>query len=279
MDMWLTRDESPDTKWCVRVTRPLLSVEGLRGRVEVLETKDFGRVLVLGGQLALTEDEGFVLREMFVHPALNVHPSARTALVIGAADCGVLAELLRYSQLERVVLVEDDQALVEAQRRFFAGAETALSDPRVRLAGEEAQAFARDSRERFDIAFVLRSGLGDSASSQSFYCDCFRLLSGDGILVSPAGNAFYAARRRELVGAVGKLKRLFPSYALYRVESPALEGGSRLLGFASKKYDPVKDYDPSRWARRDLPSRYYDADMHRAAFALPPYIAEALSEA
>jgi spermidine synthase len=38
----------------------------------------------------------------------------------------------------------------------------------------------------------------------------------------------------------------------------------------------VKDYDSSRWAKRDLPSRYYNADVHKAAFALSPYIAEAI---
>jgi spermidine synthase len=277
MDLWYSRNESPSTRWCVRATRPLFSSEGRSGRVDVLETEDFGRVLSVGGCLALTEGDGFAQREMLVHAPLNVHPNAKAALVVGGRDAGVVAELLRYPQLERIVLVEDDPVILDAQRRFFPALAASLSDPRVQVAQEDAEGFARDSKDRFDVAIIQSPGSsGEAGLGQSFYCDCFRLLSGDGILVAPAGSAYYAARRRELVGSAGKLKRLFPAYRLYSVESPSAEGGSRLLGFASKKYDPVKDYDDERWAKRDIATRYYDAEVHKAAFALPRYVAEAL---
>ncbi len=276
MDLWYSRDESPSTKWCVRVTRPLFSGEGKAGRVDVLETEDFGRALSVGGRLALTEKAGFAEREMLVHVPMGVHPNARAALVVGGRDCGTVAELLRYPQLERIVLVEEDAVVLEAQRRFFPELAASLSDSRVRVAQAGAEGFARESKDRFDVAIVGATHSGDQALSQSFYCDCFRLLSGDGILVSPAGGAFYPAGRRELVSAAGKLKRLFPIYRLYAVQSPAAEGGTRLLGFASKKRDPLRDYDAGLWAGRGISARYYDAEAHKAAFALPRYVAEAL---
>jgi spermidine synthase len=278
MDLWYTRDESPSTKWCVRVTRPLFSEEGKEGRIDVLETEDFGLALSIDGCLALTEGEGFAQREMLVHTPLNVHPKVRAALVVGARDCGTASELLRYPQIETVVLVEDDPILLDAQRRYFPELAAAISDTRMHVVREDAQTFARESKDRFDLAIVQsRGGPGDSSLSQSFYCDCFRILNGDGILVTPAGCAFYAARRRELISAAGKLKRLFPKYGLYRVDSPAAEGGSRLLSFASKKFDPLGDYDADRWLSRDLETRYYGAEVHRAAFSLPRYIADIIS--
>jgi spermidine synthase len=214
---------------------------------------------------------------MLVHAPFNVHPNVRSALVVGARDCGTVAELLRYPQIERLVIVEDDPLLLEAQRRFFPEPAAALDDPRTRVVEEDAETYVRETKDRIDLAIIQSpGGPGDAAFGQSFFCDCFRLLSGDGILVSPAGSAYYTARRRELVSVVGKLKRLFPLYMLYRVDSPAVEGGSRLLGFASKKYDPIKDYDSDRWGKRGIATRYYDADVHRAAFALPRYIAEVL---
>jgi spermidine synthase len=277
MDLWYSRNESPSTKWSVRVTRPLFSGEGRAGRVDVLDTEDFGRALSIGGALSFTEGEGFAQREMLVHAPMGVRPGARTALVVGGRDCGTVAELLRYPELERVVLVEEDEVVLEAQRRFFPDLAASLADPRVHVAKEAAEGFARESKERFDVAIVQSAQEGAQAGlGQSFFCDCFRLLSGDGILVAPAGSGFYSARRRDLVSAAGKLKRLFPIYKLYRVESPAVEGGSRLLGFASKKFDPVADYDGANWAKRGIATRYYDAEVHRAAFALPRYVAEAL---
>jgi spermidine synthase len=273
MDLWYSRNESPSTKWSVRVTRPLFSGEGRSGRVDVLETEDFGRVLSIGGILSLTEAEGFAQREMLVHAPMGVHSNARTALVVDGRDCGAVAELLRYPKLESIVLVEEDEVVLEAQRRFFPELAAALSDGRVRVAKEDAESFVRESKERFDVAIVQTPAEGGATGfSQSFYCDCFRLLAGDGILVSPAGSGFYAARRRELVSAAGKLKRLFPIYRLYRVDSPVMEGGSRLLGFASKKHDPVVNYDGALWARLGIETRYYGADVHKAAFALPKYL-------
>jgi len=277
MDLWFSRDESSGVKWGFRVTRPLFSSEGKSGRVEVLETADFGRVLVVGGIIALTESEGFAQREMLAHAPMGVHPGARTALVVDGRDCGTVAELLRYPQLERIVLVEEDEVVVEAQRRFFPDLASPLSDGRVVVAKEDAGSFAREARERFDVAIVQAPAEGGYASlGQSFFCDCFRLLSGDGILVAPAGSAFYPSRRRELVAAAGKLKRLFPIYRLYGVQSPALEGGYRLLGFASKKRDPIADFDGPRWEGLGIETRYYGAEVHRAAFALPRYVAEVL---
>jgi spermidine synthase len=275
VDLWYSRSESPNTKWCVRVTRPLFSSDGGSGRVDVLETEDFGRVLATGGNLALTEGEGFAQREMLVHVPLNVHPNVRSALVVGGRDCGVAFELLRYPQIERIVLVESDATLLEAQRKFFPDSAAALSNPKVVVAQDEPEDFVRDSKDRFDLAVVQAQG-GEAGLGQSFFCDCFRLLSGDGILVAPAGSAYYPAQRRELVSAAGKLKRLFPLYRLYHVDSPAIEGGSRLIGFASKKYDPVALFDPEVWAVRGFETRYYSADVHKAAFALPRYIAQAI---
>jgi spermidine synthase len=243
----------------------------------VLETEDFGRVLATGGTLALTEGEGFAQREMLVHVPLNVHPNVRSALIVGGRDCGVAFELLRYPQIERIVLVESDETLLEAQRRFFPDPAAALSNPKVVVAQEEPEDYVRETKERFDLAIIqAQGGEGEAGLGQSFFCDCFRLLSGDGILVAPAGSAYYTAQRRELVSAAGKLKRLFPLYRLYHVDSPAIEGGSRLIGFASKKYDPVALFNPERWASRGLSTRYYDADVHKAAFALPRYVAQAM---
>jgi Spermidine synthase len=241
--------------------------------VEVLDTEDFGKILAVNGRMALTEGEGFAQREMLVHVPMGVHPNVHSVLVAGGRDCGVALELLRYPQIERIVVVENDEALLGAQQKFFPELAASLADPRVRLEAEDPEDFARECKDRFDLVIVQA---GEKDLGQSFYCDCFRLLSGDGILVAPAGSAFYVAQRRELVSAAGKLKRLFPTYRLYRVESPAIESGERLIGFASKKYDPLRDYDSGRWAKRDIVTRYYNGEVHKAAFALPPYVEQAL---
>jgi spermidine synthase len=278
MDLWYTRSESPGTSYCVKISRPLFSGEGERGRVDVFETEDFGRALAVEGSIVATEKDGFAYREMLVHVPLNVHPAARSVLVVGGGDGGALAELTRYPGLERVVVVEDDAILLDTAKRWFPGIASSFSDPRVRLEAVDRTAYVRDSKERFDLIVVDGCSGGDSFG-QPFYCDCFRLLAGDGILVAPCGGAFFPARRRELVSMAGKLKRLFPIYRVYRVEFPSSEVGSRLIAFASKRHDPVRDFDPDAWKARALETRYYDVDMHAASFALPRYLRESLAGA
>ncbi|MGO8693183.1 MAG: hypothetical protein ACLQMF_05860 [Rectinemataceae bacterium] len=277
MDLWYTRCESQGTRYSVKVLRPLFSDEGKRGRVEVFETEDFGRALSVAGSLALTEVDGFAHREMLAHAPLNVHPDVHSVVVIGGGDGAVVHELLRYPEIERIVLVEDDEVLMTAARRFFPAIADALDDPRVRIDGSDSSGFVRDSKERFDL--MVAEEPATLGREQAFYSDCFRLLSGDGILVGPSGSAFFPHRRRELLAVAARLKRLFPIYRLFRIEHPSLDSSGSLVGFASKRFDPVANFDPERLARRALSTRYYGADMHRAAFALPPYLAEALADA
>ncbi|HTX72123.1 MAG TPA: hypothetical protein VMC79_04795 [Rectinemataceae bacterium] len=277
MDLWYTRSESQGTRYAMKVTRPLFSDAGSTGRVDVLETEDFGKALVVGGSVVLTDAEGFAHREMLAHTALNVHPGAHSILVIGGGDGGAIHELLRYPEVERIVLVESDDVKMTASKRFFPDVASALSDPRVRVDGSDAVEFVRDTKERFDL--LIAEYAPAVGREQSFYSDCFRMLSGDGILVGPCGSAFFPLRRRELLSIAARLKRLFPIFRLFRVDTISSEVGGCLVGFASKRYDPVTDFDPARWSRHGIVTNYYTEELHRAAFALPKYLADALEGA
>ncbi|HRY73904.1 MAG TPA: spermidine synthase [Spirochaetia bacterium] len=277
MDLWYSRPESPGSDFRVKVRRPLFSAESGERRLDVLETEDFGRLLLVDGRIVLAENDGAAYREMAVHVPLNAHPGVRSVLVAGGGDGSVVAELVRYPEVERIVVAEPDDGVVEAARRWFPGIAASLRDPRVRLVAEEAAGFARETKERFDLVIVDRpDDEGKAELGQAFYCDCFRILSGDGILVNRAGSATFPGRRRDLVRSAGRLKRLFPVYRLYRVSPPAGEPGELLLGFASKRYEPSKGPDEEAWEKRGIATSYYNAALHGAAFALPQYAQELL---
>jgi len=280
MELWFSRSESPGADFRIKIRRPLFSAESQEKRIDVLETADFGRILVLDGRVALSEVGGEAYREMAVHVPLNVHRRAVSALVIGGGDGAVVSELVRYGGLERIRVVEPDEGVIEATRRWFPALAQAFADQRVKIEAQDAAAFVRDTKELFDI-LIIDDATGDAAGegplSQSFFCDCFRILSGDGILVNRAGSALYPQERRELTTRAGKLKRLFPVYRLYRSPEPAGCNNELYLGFASKRYDPLRDFDGDTWQERGIDTRYYSAAMHRAAFALPRAVEELLT--
>ncbi|MBL8968474.1 MAG: hypothetical protein JNG85_15830 [Spirochaetaceae bacterium] len=275
MDLWYSRPESPGSDFRVKVRRPLFSAESGSRRLDVLETEDFGRLLLIDGRIALCESDGAAYREMAVHVPLNAHPGIRNVLVAGGGDGSIVSELVRYPSVERIVVAEPDDGIVEASRRWFPEIAAALRDPRVAIVASDAAELARETKERFDLVVVdYDEDEAPSELGQAFYCDCFRILSGDGVLVNRAGSALFAHKRRDLLRSAGRLKRLFPIYRLYRAAPPAGEPGELLLGFASKRYEPEEGPEAEAWRRRGIPTSYYNEEIHRAAFALPQYALE-----
>lgn len=280
MDLWYSEAASRGEEFRIKVRRPLFSAERGGRRIDVLETVDLGRILLVDGRIVLSEECGEAYREMAVHVPLNVHRRVSSVLLAGGGDGGVLSELVRYPEIERIVVAEPDDGVIEASRRFFPSLAQAFADPRVRVEQLAPEDFVRDSKERFDLIIVdapESSSPGEDSRSQAFYCDSFRILAGDGILVNKAGVAVFKERRLELVRGAGKLKRLFPLYRLFRVAQSAGGPGELLLGFASKRYDPVKDEIAGGWERRELSTVYYTPALHSASFALPRYVEELLA--
>ena len=59
-------------------------------RIDVLESKEFGKILVVDGDLMLTEKDEFIYHEMISHVPMAVHPQVEKILVIGGGDGGVV---------------------------------------------------------------------------------------------------------------------------------------------------------------------------------------------
>ena len=65
---------------------------------------------------------------------------------------------------------------------------------------------------------------------------------------------------------------------MYKRQIPTCPAGYWLFGFASKKYHPIKDFDPKRWNKRNIKTWYYTTHLHRGAFMLPRYVEDLLKE-
>ena len=116
MELWFSEYHAPDVKHSIRVNRHLYSQKSDYQQIDILETPEFGKVLVLDGNVMLTERDEFIYDEMITHVPMSVHPGIQDVLVIGAGDGGVVKELTRYESIKRIDLVEMDPQVVEACR-------------------------------------------------------------------------------------------------------------------------------------------------------------------
>ena len=107
MDLWFSENHTENVKFSLRVEQQLFSAESEYQRIDVFDSVEFGRVLVLDGDIMLTERDEFVYDEMITHVPMAVHPNPQNILVIGVGDGGVVKELTRYPSVESIDLGRD----------------------------------------------------------------------------------------------------------------------------------------------------------------------------
>ena len=86
MDLWFSELHTPYVKFSIQIDKQLHSEQTEFQRIDIFESKEFGRMMVLDGYVMLTEKDEFIYHEMIVHVPMAVHPNVKKVLVIGAGD-------------------------------------------------------------------------------------------------------------------------------------------------------------------------------------------------
>jgi spermidine synthase len=236
-------------------------------KIEVIENEYFGRVLLLDGLVQTSEKDEFFYHEMLVHPALVSHPSPLNILVIGGGDGGALKEILRYP-IKNASLVEIDPLVIEVCQEYFPWLLPSIGDERTELVIADGLKFIEKTDEKFDIVFIDSSDpVGPSAClhERDFYQKLKRSLKTNGLVASQVGSPFYHLESIKKKDAF--LKKLFKIVCFYTNPVPTYPGGSWCFVFLSDEVQPLK-------IKRDPPLglKYFNLDIHRAAFSLPNFL-------
>lgn len=97
-------------------------------------------------------------------------------------------------------------------------------------------------------------------------------------MVNQHESPFYDEDAFAMQRAHQRIVKSFPISRVYQAHIPTYPSGHWLFGFASKKYHPVLDFDAKRWNALGLKTRYYNANLHNASFALPNYVEELMED-
>ena len=281
MDFWFSEKHTPNVKLSIRVDRQLFSGQSEHQRIDVFDSPEFGRFLVLDGDMMLTEKDEFIYHEMITHVPLAVHPHVKNALVIGAGDGGVIRELTRYPEIERIDMVEIDPMVVEVCRKYLPQTSYKLDDPRVSIHYADGLKFVRNCDDQYDLVIVDSTdpfGPGEGLFTREFYGNSYKALHDDGIMVNQHESPFYNEDAVACQRAHKRIVESFPISRVYQAHIPTYPSGHWLFGFASKKYHPLKDLDEKRWNARRLSCGYYTTTLHKGAFYVPAYVEELLKD-
>ena len=281
MEFWYTEQHTPDVRLSIRVDRQLYSGQSEFQRIDVFESPEFGRFLTLDGYMMLTEKDEFIYHEMIAHVPMCVRPDAENILVIGGGDGGTVRELLRYSSVRHIDLVEIDEQVVDICKKYLPFTAAGLDDPCVSLHYEDGLRFVRKPVSAYDLIIVDSTdpfGPGEGLFTKEFYGNCFKALKDDGIMVNQHESPFYEQDAYAMQRMHRRIVTSFSISRVYQAHIPTYPSGHWLFGFASKKYHPVEDADFARWKALGIKTRYYNTQLHAASFALPNYVEEMLED-
>ncbi|KYG91436.1 MULTISPECIES: polyamine aminopropyltransferase [Metasolibacillus] len=281
MDLWFSESHTPNVRLSIKVDKQLYSAQSEFQRIDVFESKEFGRFLTLDGFMMLTEKDEFIYHEMITHVPMAVHPNPKKVLIIGAGDGGVVRELVQYQAIEHIDLVEIDEMVIEAAKKYLPQTASKFDDPRVHIHIEDGLKYVRFCENEYDIIIVDSTdpfGPGEGLFTREFYGSCYKALKEDGIMVNQHESPFYDEDVAAMQRAHQRIIECFPISRVYQAHIPTYPSGHWLFGFASKKYHPVKDMSASVWKANNIATKYYNSNLHKGAFYLPNYVQKLLTE-
>ena len=77
MELWFTERHTPNVKFSIKVDHQLYSANSEFQRIDVFDSKEFGRFLTLDGYMMLTEKDEFIYHEMITHVAMASNPDIK----------------------------------------------------------------------------------------------------------------------------------------------------------------------------------------------------------
>lgn len=271
---WLVEDDRDNMRLHYRVKEILSSRKSPFQHVNIIDTYDFGRCLVLDGVIQTTVLDGFIYNEMLSHIPVVTHPNPQKVLVIGGGDCGVANELLKYKEIKEIDMVEIDEIVVEEcidKLPEISG--NAPHDDRLKFLFEDGVKFVQDKKDIYDVAIVDSSdpiGPAEVLFSEDFYVNLRNSLKEDGVMVcqsqSPIFNKDILKRTRSI------LMKYFPIVKTYKAVVPSYPGGMWSFTLASFKYDPIN----ANLDRLAFNTKYINKEMFKSAFHLPNFMLEDL---
>lgn len=282
MEYWYTERHSEDVSFGIKVTEQLYHGKSEFQQIDVFHSAEFGRFLTLDGLIMVTEKDEFIYHDMIAHVPLATNPDIRKVLLIGAGDGGSVRELTRYASIEQIDMVEIDEMVVDVCKKYLQTIACRLDDPRVKIYYEDGLKFVRTRQNEYDLIIVDSTdpfGPGEGLFTKEFYGSCYNALKEDGILVNQHESPYYDMYAKSMQRAHKRLVEFFPVCRVYQAHIPTYPSGHWLFGFASKKFDPVRDLQADRWDALGLKTRYYNTELHKGCFALPNYVKELLEEA
>ncbi|MBS4200738.1 spermidine synthase [Bacillus sp. FJAT-49732] len=274
--LWFTEKQTDHYGITMKVKRTLHTEQTDFQLLEMVETEEWGNMLLLDGMVMTSEKDEFVYHEMVAHVPLFTHPNPERVLVVGGGDGGVIREIMKHPSVQKAVLVDIDGKVIEYSKKYLSSIAHELDNERVEVKVGDGFMEIAQSENEYDVIMVDSTepvGPAVNLFTKGFYAGISKALKEDGIFVAQTDNPWFKA---DLIREVQQdVKEIFPITKLYIANIPTYPSGMWTFTLGSKRYDPLA-VEESRF--HSIETNYYTKDLHKAAFVLPKFVSDLIGD-
>lgn len=245
--------------------------------VSIIDTQEFGRVLLLDGVPQSSELDEFVYHEILVHLGMGLCSIPKKVLIIGGGEGAVIREVLKYKCVQQITMVDIDGELIEIAKLYLhQWHRGSYENPLVNLVVKDGREFVKGYKGKFDCIIIDLSDPFDGGPSQmlfskEFYLYVSNILEPNGVVTLQAGNATFK-KHIEHCRILKTLASVFPSVVPAYAYIPLF---SSLYAFViCRKFNsnPIAETIVKNVAINDLDLDFLNTKTIQMILSIPNYI-------
>ncbi|KAL1296263.1 hypothetical protein HN51_056983 [Arachis hypogaea] len=224
---WYEEEIEDNLRWCFALNSILHTGASQYQDIALLDTKPFGKALVIDGKLQSAETDEFIYHECLVHPPVLHHPNPKNVFIMGGGEGSTARELLRHNTIDQVIMCDIDEEVVDFCKSYLVANGEAFCDPRLKVIINDARAELEAGEERYDVIVGDLADPIDGGPCYKLYTKSFyeftvkpRLKEG-GIFVTQAGPAGIFSHTEVFSSIYNTLKQVFKYVVAYSAHIPS----------------------------------------------------------
>ncbi|KAJ6351221.1 hypothetical protein OIU78_007200 [Salix suchowensis] len=224
---WYEEEIEENLRWCFALNSILHTGASRFQDIALLDTKPFGKALIIDGKLQSAEVDEFIYHESLVHPALLHHSSPETVFIMGGGEGSTAREILRHKTVEKVVMCDIDEEVVDFCKAHLDVNREAFCDPRLEVIINDARTELEIGKECYDViigdlADPIEGGPCYKLYTKSFYEHSVKpKLNRGGIFVTQAGPAGIFSHTEVFSCICNTLRQVFKYVVAYSAHIPS----------------------------------------------------------
>jgi spermidine synthase len=273
-DKWFTEIcDGCGTAFSLKIKRKLHEEKTPYQTIAIYETEKFGNLMAIDGCTMVSTRDNFLYHEMMSHPVLFTHPDPKNVVIIGGGDCGTLREVLKHPGVKKARQIEIDQRVTELSLQYFPELCESNNDPRAELLYIDGIKWMADAAPGSVDIIIIDStdpvGPAEGLFTETFYRDCIKALTRDGILIQQSESPL--VHQKILQDMYSDMRTAgFNNLATLNFPQCIYPSGwwSATMASVSK---PLRDFRQKDAKNKVFATTYYNAEIHQGALATPEF--------